>query len=193
MDRLTAFSHVVLTLVGTDGAGPHDLVRMARQGRIYADFADSQWYAEPKRLEKLGYLSSRKEPGRTRERTTYALTAKGRTALREWMREPTPFSRIQLEPAWRLLAADIAGDEAVLESLRPLREEIDDLRERIDVAERVAHTLPNRERYLMLNHRLARRIVDAHAEWLDEVERELAPASPGTHGSGACPGRRVLG
>ena len=43
-------------LVGEDGAGPHDLVRMARQGRIYAEFADSQWYAEPKRLEKLGYL-----------------------------------------------------------------------------------------------------------------------------------------
>jgi hypothetical protein len=24
-----------------------------------------------------------------------------------------------------------------------------------------------------LNHRLARRIVDAHREWLDEVERDL--------------------
>lgn len=173
MDRLSAFSHVVLTLVGEDGAGPHDLVRMARQGRIYADFADSQWYAEPKRLEKLGYLSSHKEPGRTRERTSYALTDKGREALREWMREPSPFSRIQLEPAWRLLAADIAGDEAVLESLRPLRQEIAEMRERIDVGEQIAHTLPRRERYLMLNHRLARRIVDAHADWLDEVEREL--------------------
>jgi DNA-binding PadR family transcriptional regulator len=173
MDRLTAFSHVVLTLVGNDGAGPHDLVRMARQGRVYADFADSQWYAEPKRLEKLGYLRSRKEPGRTRERTTYALTAKGRKALRDWMRESTPFSRIQLEPAWRLLAADIAGDEAVLESLRPLREEIADLRARIAEGEEIARTLPQRERYLMLNHKLARRIVDAHADWLDEVEREL--------------------
>ncbi len=89
------------------------------------------------------------------------------------MREPSPFSRIQLEPAWRLLAADIVGDEAVLESLRPLREEIAELRERIDVGEQVAHTLPRRERYLLLNHKLARRIVDAHADWLDEVEREL--------------------
>jgi DNA-binding PadR family transcriptional regulator len=175
MDRLTAFSHVVLVLVGEDGAGPHDLVGMARQGRIYADFADSQWYAEPKRLEKLGYLSSRKEPGRTRERTRYALTDKGREALREWMREPSPFSRIQLEPAWRLLAADLTGDEAVLASLRPLRAEIADLLARIDAAEEAAHTLPRRARYLLLNHRLARRIVEAHADWLDEVESELAP------------------
>jgi DNA-binding PadR family transcriptional regulator len=170
---LTPFSHVVLTLVGRDGAGPHDLVRMARQGRIYAEFADSQWYAEPKRLERLGYLNSRKEPGRTRPRTRYTLTDQGREALREWMREPVRFSRIQLEPAWRLLAADLVGDEAVLESLRPLREEIADHLARLDVAEAMAPTIPHRERYLVLNHRLARRIVQAHADWLDEVETEL--------------------
>lgn len=43
----------------------------------------------------------------------------------------------------------------------------------LDLAEEVAHTIPHKERYLLLNHALARRIVDAHAEWLDEVEREL--------------------
>jgi DNA-binding PadR family transcriptional regulator len=163
----------VLTLVGRDGAGPHDLVRMARQGRIYADFADSQWYAEPKRLERLGYLNSRKEPGQTRPRTCYTLTDKGREALQEWMREPARFSRIQMEPAWRLLAADLAGEEAVLESLRPLRDEIADMLVRLDVAEAVARTIPHREPYLLLNHRLARRIVQAHADWLDEVESQL--------------------
>lgn len=173
-NELTPFSHVVLVLVGQGGAGPHDLVRMARQGRIYSDFAESQWYAEPKRLERLGYLASRKEPGRTRERTHYTLTEKAREALREWMNEPARFSRIQMEPAWRLLAADLVGEETVLESLRALRAEISDLVARLDVAEAVAHTIPSRQRYLTLNHRLARGIVQAHADWLDEVERELA-------------------
>jgi DNA-binding PadR family transcriptional regulator len=84
---------------------------MARQGRIYADYAESQWYAEPKRLERLGYLSARKEPGKTRPRTHYTLTDEGRAAVRDWMKEPTSFSRIQLEPAWRLLAADLVGEE----------------------------------------------------------------------------------
>jgi DNA-binding PadR family transcriptional regulator len=172
---LTAFSHVVLALVGEGGAGPHDLVQMTRRGRAYADFADSQWYAEPKRLERLGYLRSAKEPGRTRPRTRYTLTDRGREALREWMREPARFSRMQLEPAWRLLAADLTGEAAVLESLRPLRGEIAELLARLDLAEEVARTIPHRERYLMLNHRLARRILQAHADWLDEVERELDP------------------
>jgi len=172
-DTLTAFSHVVLTLVGSEGAGAHDLVRMARQGRVYADFAESQWYAEPKRLAALGYLEGRREPGKTRERTTYLLTDRGREALRAWMREPSGFSRLQLEPAWRLLAADIVGDDAVLASLRGVREQLADLYARLDVAEAAAPSVPHRERYLLLNHGLARRLLDAHRDWLDEVERTL--------------------
>ena len=38
---------------------------------------ESQYYVEPKRLAKLGYLETRKEPGKTRERTIYTLTEKG--------------------------------------------------------------------------------------------------------------------
>jgi PadR family transcriptional regulator AphA len=172
-DELTAFSYVVLTLVGQGGAGPHDLVRMARSGRIYWDAAESQFYAEPKRLERLGHLSSRTEPGRTRPRTHYTLTDKGRAALVGWMEEPARFPRMQHEAVVRLLAADIVGDEAVLDSLAALRDEIAAISARLDAAEAVARTIPSREGYLLLNHRLARRIVQAHSDWLDDVEREL--------------------
>jgi DNA-binding PadR family transcriptional regulator len=170
---LTPLSYAVLTLVGQGGAGPHDLVRMARSGRIYWDAADSQWYAEPKRLEALGLLSSHKEPGRTRPRTHYTLTGEGRAALADWMKEPARFPRMQHDAVVRLLAADLVGDQAVLDSLRALRGEIADISARLDAAEAIAATIPHRERYLLLNHRLARRIVEAHSDWLDEVEREL--------------------
>jgi DNA-binding PadR family transcriptional regulator len=172
-DKLTPFSYVVMTLVGQGGAGPHDLVRMARSGRIYWDAAESQFYAEPKRLERLGYLSSRKEPGRTRPRTHYTLTDKGRAALTQWMEEPARFPRMQHEAVVRLLAADIVGEKAVLESLQALRDEIADIGSRLDAAEAVAATIPSREDYLLLNHRLARRIVQAHTDWLNEIEQEL--------------------
>ena len=173
--ELTTFSHVVLVLVGRNGAGAHDLVRMARQGSMYAEFADSQWYAEPKRLAKLGYLEARREPGRTRERTHYTLTPKGREALRAWMDQPTGFSRFFLEPAVRLLARDLVGDEAVLRSLEALRTEAAAHLARLEVGEALAPSLPHREEALLLNHRLSRRLVQAHLDWLDEVERELAP------------------
>jgi PadR family transcriptional regulator, regulatory protein AphA len=146
---------------------------MARSGRVYWDAAESQWYAEPKRLAELGHLSARKEPGRTRPRTHYMLTDKGRQALAQWMEGPARFPRIQNEAIARLLAADLVGEQAVLDSLLALRDEIADISIRLDAAEAIATTLPNRETYLLLNHRLARRIVQAHADWLDEVEREF--------------------
>jgi PadR family transcriptional regulator AphA len=172
---LTPISYVVLTLVGQGGAGPHDLVRMARSGRVYWNAAESQMYAEPKRLAGLGLLNARTEPGRTRPRTHYTLTEAGRAALADWMKEPARFPRIQHEAVVRLLAADIVGEAAVLESLRALRDEIAAISVRLDAAEAVARTIPSREAYLLLNHRLARGIVQAHADWLDEIEHELDP------------------
>src|SRR5262245_30322180 len=172
-NALTPFSYVVLTLVGDGGAGPHDLVRMARTGRIYWDAADSQWYAEPKRLERLGLLSAQKGPGRTRPRTHYTLTDRGREALAAWMTEPARFPRIQHEPVVRLLAADLVGEEAVLQSLRALRDEIAAISAQLDAGEADAAAVPHRTRYLLLNHQLSRRVLQAHSEWLDEVERTL--------------------
>lgn len=173
--ELSAFSYRVLALVGRDGAGPHDLVRMAYRGRIYAYNAESQYYAEPKRLARLGYLTARKEPGKTRERTHYTLTDKGLDALREWAPAPTPFPRMDHEGVTRVLAADLVGEAAVRESISALRAQIADLSARLDEAVSVADTLPHRTRYLMLNLRLARRLLEAHLEWVDDVERELTP------------------
>src|SRR5918993_2596026 len=86
--ELSLFSYEILGLVGHEGAGPHDLLRMAQRGRILDWAGESQYYVEPKRLAKLGYLETRKEPGRTRERTVYSLTDQGLEALREWAATP---------------------------------------------------------------------------------------------------------
>lgn len=173
--ELSPFSYVVLILVGESGAGPHDLIRMMRNGRVYWTAAPSHFYAEPKRLAKLGYLTAHKEPGQTRERTVYELTTKGRKAVAAWLAEPSGFIRIQNEPATRLLGADLARSEAdVRKSLEAIRAEIAEFEVGLDEGDEIAATLPHRERYLRLNHRLSRRILDAFSDWLDEVERELS-------------------
>jgi hypothetical protein len=58
-------------------------------------------------------------------------------------------------------------------SIVALRGELDELDALLDEAERTAASVPHRERYLAINHRLARRLVAAHREWIAEVEREL--------------------
>src|SRR5690242_12765969 len=101
--ELSLFSYEVMGLVGDRGAGPHDLLRMARRGRILDWAGESQYYVEPKRLAKLGYLDARQEPGRTRSRTVYALTDRGRDALREWAATPVTLTPLKSEALVRLL------------------------------------------------------------------------------------------
>ncbi|MHB8469138.1 MAG: PadR family transcriptional regulator [Gaiellaceae bacterium] len=172
--ELTSFSYAVLALVGEGGAGPHDLVESMRRGsRPYWAASTRHMYAEPKRLAQLGYLSSTKQPGKTRERTVYQLTDQGIDALRAWVPRPTPFPRIQNEAAVRLVAGYLVPDEQLLASLQALHAELDAVAAGLDDAERYAATLPHRERYLRLVHSLGRRLVAAHREWLSEVEHEL--------------------
>jgi DNA-binding PadR family transcriptional regulator len=175
---LTPFSYLVLALVGRDGAGPHDLVRMARQGRVSWSAAESQYYAEPKRLEKLGHLRAEKRPGRTRERTHYVLTDSGRAALMEWAAEPARFPRIQHEAVSRLLLGDMVPDAVLVAGLAGLRQDIDRITAQLDAADVAAASVPHRTRYLRLNHALARRILEAHRMWIDQVERELGGSAP---------------
>jgi DNA-binding PadR family transcriptional regulator len=173
--ELTPLSYVVLALVGRGGAAPHDLVRMARGGqRLYYAGAASKIYEQPKRLERLGYLRSEKRPGKTRARTHYTLTEKGLAALREWLGRPSSFPRIQSEVVARVLASDLAEDERVVaESLRALRLEIAELLAGIDEDERRAPSIAHRQRQLKLVRSLGRRLLVAHLDWIDEVEREL--------------------
>jgi DNA-binding PadR family transcriptional regulator len=170
---LTLFSYMVLALVGRGGASPYELQRMARQGRIYDWAGESQYYVEPKRLARLGYLDARKEPGKTRERTVYRLTDKGLEALREWAGSALSFPRLQHEALVMLLGADLVDEADLRASLASLRTDIADLSARLDVAETAAKRLPHREKYLMMGHRLSRRLLEVHLEWLDEIEREL--------------------
>ncbi|HJQ74949.1 MAG TPA: hypothetical protein VJ814_08685 [Gaiellaceae bacterium] len=171
-DSLTFFELEILALVGQGGAGPHDLARYG-QTSVYSNKAPSQFYAVPKRLEERGYLTSRKEPGRTHDRTHYMLTEKAYDALRDWIEEPSPVPRTDTNVATRLLAADLVGERRVGKSLLAMREELETLdAQLVDALER-AGALPHREKYLRLSHELSRRLLAVYRDWLDEVEREL--------------------
>jgi DNA-binding PadR family transcriptional regulator len=170
---------VTLALIGDGGASPQDLVDMNRRGgQIYYAVAASRLYAEPKRLEQLGYVTSEKRPGKTRERSFYTLTRKGREALRRWILEPPALPRIQNEAVPKLMSGDILGDdEQLLESLLTLRDEIEEQQAKLDEAQARLEALPHRRRYLLLIIELGNRLLQVQREWLDDVERELRPTS----------------
>ncbi len=172
-DELTLFSYEILGLVGRTGAGAHDLLRLARRGRMLDWAGESQYYAEPKRLARLGYLDARREPGKTRERTVYTLTAKGLESLRAYAATPVSFTPLKSEPLLRLLIADLVGDRITRESLGALRAELADLHERLDDSVEAATALPHRSTYLLLVIDFLRRYLDLHADLIDQLEHEL--------------------
>jgi DNA-binding PadR family transcriptional regulator len=174
--ELSLFSIEILGLVGRQGAGPHDLLRFAQRGRMLAWAGESQYYTEPKRLAKLGYLEARKEPGKTRERTVYTLTDEGVRALREYAQRPVTFTPLKSDALLRMLICDLAGEDVTRESMTALRDDLTDIAVRLDQAEEAAHGLPHREKYLLIATRFLRRYLELHEQLVDEVESELGAA-----------------
>jgi DNA-binding PadR family transcriptional regulator len=181
-EPLTLFSYEILGLVGRHGAGAHDLLTMAKKGRLLAWAGESQYYVEPKRLAKLGYLEARREPGKTRQRTVYTLTDKGRDALTSYARTPVAVAPIKSDVLLRLLIGDLVGDEVTRAALGTLRTDLADLRGRLDGAEQDARALPHRERNLLIVVGFLRELLDLHERLIATVERELGePGRPPLH------------
>ena len=171
-DELTLFSYEILGLVGRTGAAPHDLLRMARRGRMLDWAGESQYYVEPKRLARLGYLEARKEPGRTRERTVYTLTDQGLEALRPGRGRPCTSRRSRARPGApaRRRPGRRAGDAREHgHAARRHRRPAGPARE----TEAAADDLPHRRKYLLLVTGFMRRLFELHLDLVDEVEREL--------------------
>jgi DNA-binding PadR family transcriptional regulator len=167
-----------MTLVGVDGAAAPDMVEMARRGGpFFWTSGDSQIYAETKRLAEFGYLHAQKEPGKTRSRTFYTLTPKGRRALQHWLRQPARFPAIQHEASFRLIANGLISDAEMVESLRGLRAEVERLEALLAEHATMLNEYPGPTRYGLLEISLARKLLQAHREWVDEVEQELGSAS----------------
>ena len=179
--ELSLFSYEILGLVGRGGAGAHDLLRMAQRGRILDWAGESQYYAEPKRLAKLGYLEARREPGRTRDRTVYTLTDKGLEALSEYASTPVRLTPLKSDPLLRLLICDLVGETVTRASLLTLREDIAELIDRLEDGKATAQSLPHRRKYLLLVNEFLRRYLELHLELVDQVERDFAADEPSEH------------
>ena len=110
--------------------------------------------------------------------------------LEAWLAEPTPLPKIQNEGTIRLLAGDLADDAELAASIAALRPQLDEMSGLIEQAEAAAASLPHRERYLRLNHALARDLIEALRRWTDRVEAELAPDGDGAADSAAPSGRQ---
>jgi DNA-binding PadR family transcriptional regulator len=134
--QLTQTSYVVLGLVDQAGeATPYDLKQIvaATVGGFFS-IPHSQLYAEPDRLAKAGYLRERREQT-GRRRKHYAITEKGRRAMKEWLANPTEELYELRDPGLlklafggdpqALAAAQLKTHQARLEELRAIEQALE--------------------------------------------------------------------
>ena len=172
--ELRPLSFAVMSLVGRDGASGPELLEMATGAApLFWTGGASHVLREARRLADDGYLSARTEPAKTRPRTVYEMTEKGRAAFRAWLAAPSTYPRIQHEAAIRLFASDLGEIADVVDSLRALRDDLPRLEALCDMFEERAHAIPHRTKAIVLELSLVRRMLQAHRDWIDDVEREL--------------------
>jgi DNA-binding PadR family transcriptional regulator len=102
----------------------YDLTKQMRYSLHYLwPRAESNVYAEPRRLVEAGLASAREEWVGDRRRTVYAITRAGRKALAAWLAMPSSRQRYESEALLKILFAENGTREDLLSSIRALRDD----------------------------------------------------------------------
>lgn len=178
--ELTTTSYAILGLLAIQPWSTYELARQMRRNlHFFWPRAESNLYAEPKRLVDQGFAKGRSEPVGRRRRTVYSITPKGRRALRRWLAEPAGESRLESETLVKAMFAEYGTKEDLLGHLRRLLAALDAKRQQLHTIfeEYLAEEdpFPDRVHVNVLCYRLIWEETKATSAWaawaLDEVER----------------------
>ena len=116
--RLTTTSYAILGLLAIQPWSTYDLAKPLRRAlHFFWPRAESNLYAEPKRLVTAGLADAREEWNGDRQRTVYSITDRGRRrCAEEWLGTDVPPARVESEAYLRLLYANFGSKDDLLGS-----------------------------------------------------------------------------
>jgi DNA-binding PadR family transcriptional regulator len=119
---LTTTSYAVLAVLALREHSTYDLTRQMRISLHYLwPRAESNVYAEPKRLVAAGLAKAREEWNGGRRRTIYSITDAGRRALAKWLASPSARPRYESEALLKVFFAENGTRDDLLASIRAIR------------------------------------------------------------------------
>ena len=137
---------------------------------------ESQYYAEPKRLARLGYLEARQRAGQDAGAHGLHADREGARRARDYARTPVSLHAAEERPA--APPADLRSRRrgpVTRASLRTLREDIADLMLRLDDAEETARAIDRTGEVSAARRSTScARYLDLHLDLVDQVEREFS-------------------
>ena len=127
--RLTPTSYAILGLLSLKRWSTYELARQMRRSiAYYWPRAVSHIYEEPKKLVALGLAKATQEFSGRRPRTIYAITEKGRRALRNWLGEPGRGPTTEFEGLVKVLFGEQGTKEQLIATLRSIQREAEQTR-----------------------------------------------------------------
>lgn len=122
--RLTTTSYAILGLLAIRPWSTYELAQQMRRNLHYLwPRAESNIYAEPKRLVAGGLADARSQRQGRRPRTVYSITREGRKALENWLGEPAVASRLESEALVKLMFAPYGSKRSLLTTLQRFRDD----------------------------------------------------------------------
>lgn len=177
--ELTTTSYAILGMLAIQPWSTYALTRqMQRSLRHVWPRAESNVYAEPRRLVEAGLATAIVEQTGKRERTVYTITPAGRAALRNWLAHGSGASRFESEALLKVLFAGEGSREDLLRNVTVMRDEARETLAFCDVlaADYLEGTSPFQER-AHLNVLIFRWIRDhaaMQAEWANWALAQVA-------------------
>lgn len=115
---LTTTSFAILGLLAIQPWSTYELAQLMRRSLHFVwPRAESNLYAEPKRLVGAGLVAAEVVWNGDRKRTVYSITPDGRAALRDWLGDEPPSQRLESEPALRVLYGNLGSKEDLLAAI----------------------------------------------------------------------------
>ena len=122
--ELTTTSYAVLAVLALRDHSTYELTKQMRYSLHYLwPRAESNVYAEPKRLVAAGLATAREEWTGGRRRSVYSITEAGRAALREWIASPSSRQRYESEAVLKVFFGENGTREELLANLREVRDD----------------------------------------------------------------------
>lgn len=175
--NLTTTSYAILGQLALQPWTMYDLAaQMRRNVTYFFPRAESQVYAEPKKLVELGLAEADSEATGKRSRTVYRITGKGREELARWLAEPTSKGPVlEYETMLRVMLAPFGRPEDLASTLERARDDISGM---LETANRI------RDEYLdgrapfqrhVIHRSIMHDFLSSFADLVDEwAERSLA-------------------
>lgn len=128
--RLTPTSYAILGLLAIKPWSTYELTKqMRRTLRHVWPRAESNLYAEPRRLVQAGFATADRHLIGRRPRTEYAITPDGRRALEAWLAEPPAPTLLESEALIKVLFGNYLEPAALIRVLEAFAEEAESAEE----------------------------------------------------------------